>query len=35
VTPLDAYQWGIILAASLSMVIIVEIVKFFQRKVVK
>jgi len=35
VTPLDAYQWGIVVAASLAMVVIVEIVKFFQRKVVK
>ncbi|WP_024625974.1 cation-translocating P-type ATPase [Lactiplantibacillus fabifermentans] len=32
VTPLDAYQWGIIIIASLSMVVIVEIVKFFQRR---
>ncbi|MCT0160927.1 cation-translocating P-type ATPase [Lactiplantibacillus pentosus] len=32
VTHLDAYQWGIVAAAALSMVIIVEIVKFFQRR---
>ncbi|EQM54416.1 ATPase [Lactiplantibacillus plantarum EGD-AQ4] len=32
VTHLDAYQWGIVVAAALSMVIIVEIVKFFQRR---
>ncbi|BDZ29977.1 cation-translocating P-type ATPase [Lactiplantibacillus sp. WILCCON 0030] len=32
VTHLDAYQWGIVFAASLAMVIVVEIVKFFQRR---
>ena len=32
VTNLDAYQWGIVVVASLSMVVIVEIVKFFQRR---
>ncbi|CAJ1225492.1 cation-translocating P-type ATPase [Lactiplantibacillus xiangfangensis] len=32
VTNLDAYQWGIVAVASLSMVVIVEIVKFFQRR---
>ena len=32
VSHLDAYQWGIVALASLSMVVIVEIVKFFQRR---
>ncbi|MFC6180263.1 cation-translocating P-type ATPase [Lactiplantibacillus daowaiensis] len=35
VTNLDAYQWGIVFAASISMVVIVEIVKFCQRRVLK
>ncbi|WP_137625289.1 cation-translocating P-type ATPase [Lactiplantibacillus pingfangensis] len=32
VSHLDAYQWGIVFAASLAMVVVVEIVKFFQRR---
>ncbi|WP_047998898.1 cation-translocating P-type ATPase [Lactiplantibacillus herbarum] len=32
VSHLDAYQWGIVVIASLSMVVVVEIVKFFQRR---
>ncbi len=32
VSHLDAYQWAIVAVASLSMVVIVEIVKFFQRR---
>lgn len=35
VAHLDAYQWGIVLLASFMMIVIVEIVKFFQRRVVK
>lgn len=35
VSHLDAYQWAIVAGASFSIVIIVEIVKFFQRKVLK
>ncbi|MGY5339368.1 cation-translocating P-type ATPase [Levilactobacillus spicheri] len=33
VTHLDAYQWGIVALAGILMVVIVEIVKFFQRRV--
>jgi len=32
VTKLDLSQWGIVMAGSFSMIIIVEIVKFIQRK---
>ena len=32
VSHLDAYQWVIVFAASLAMVVVVEIVKFFQRR---
>lgn len=32
VTHLDAYQWGIVALAGILMVVIVEIVKFFQRR---
>ncbi|ANK61305.1 MULTISPECIES: cation-translocating P-type ATPase [Loigolactobacillus] len=32
VTHLDWFQWGIVLGASLSIIVIVEIVKFFQRR---
>lgn len=35
VAHLDLFQWAIVLAASFMMVVIVEIVKFFQRRVVK
>ncbi|PCR99852.1 cation-translocating P-type ATPase [Lactococcus fujiensis] len=35
VSHLDFYQWGMVLAASVSVVIIVEIVKFIQRKMIK
>ncbi|MCH4123430.1 MAG: cation-translocating P-type ATPase [Levilactobacillus sp.] len=35
VAHLDAFQWGIVLAASLMMIVIVEIVKFFQRRMLK
>ncbi|KRL59045.1 calcium-translocating P-type ATPase, PMCA-type [Latilactobacillus fuchuensis] len=32
VSHLDLYQWGIVIAASFLLIVIVEIVKFFQRK---
>lgn len=35
VSHLDIYQWGIVLAASFSLIVIVEIVKFFQRRMAK
>lgn len=35
VSHLDLYQWGIVLAASFMLVVIVEIVKFFQRRAAK
>lgn len=35
VSHLDIHQWGIVLAASFSLIVIVEIVKFFQRRMVK
>ncbi len=35
VTELDGPQWGVVLGAGLLMIIIVEIVKFFQRKIGK
>ncbi|WP_203641291.1 cation-translocating P-type ATPase [Levilactobacillus andaensis] len=35
VAHLDAFQWGIVLAASFMMIVIVEIVKFFQRRLMK
>lgn len=35
VAHLDGFQWAIVLSASLMMIVIVEIVKFFQRRVVK
>ncbi|WP_204120808.1 MULTISPECIES: cation-translocating P-type ATPase [Levilactobacillus] len=35
VAHLDGFQWAIVLAASFMMIVIVEIVKFFQRRVVK
>lgn len=35
VTSLDAYQWGIVLGTSFAIVPIVELVKFFQRKMGK
>jgi len=35
VTHLDWHQWATVLIASFLMVVIVEIVKFFQRRVVK
>lgn len=35
VAHLDLFQWAIVLAASFMMIVIVEIVKFFQRRVVK
>ncbi|WP_125572993.1 cation-translocating P-type ATPase [Levilactobacillus huananensis] len=35
VAHLDLFQWVIVLAASFMMIVIVEIVKFFQRRVVK
>lgn len=35
VSHLDIHQWGIVLAASFSLIVIVEIVKFFQRRMAK
>ncbi|MGO2831301.1 MAG: cation-translocating P-type ATPase [Latilactobacillus curvatus] len=35
VSQLDIHQWGIVLAASFSLIVIVEIVKFFQRRMAK
>jgi len=35
VTHLDAFQWAIVAAAGIAMVVIVEIVKFIQRRVLK
>ena len=35
VSHLDLYQWGVVLAASFMLVVIVEIVKFFQRRAAK
>ena len=35
VAHLDLFQWAIVLGASFMMIVIVEIVKFFQRRVVK
>ncbi|GBG97512.1 cation-translocating P-type ATPase [Lactococcus termiticola] len=35
VSNLDAYQWAIVLVASFSILVIVELVKFFQRKFLK
>ena len=35
VSHLDLYQWGIVLAASFLLIVIVEIVKFFQRRATK
>ena len=35
VASLNLFQWSIVLGASLMMIVIVEIVKFFQRRVVK
>lgn len=35
VTSLDAYQWGIVVGTSFAIVPIVELVKFFQRKIGK
>ncbi len=35
VTELDGPQWAVVLGAGLLMIIIVEIVKFFQRKMGK
>ncbi|WP_143462015.1 cation-translocating P-type ATPase [Levilactobacillus enshiensis] len=35
VAHLDAFQWGIVLAASFMMIVIVEIVKVFQRRLMK
>lgn len=35
VTHLDLYQWAVVVLAGILMVVIVEIVKFFQRRVVK
>ncbi|SON68767.1 Calcium-transporting ATPase 1 [Latilactobacillus sakei] len=35
VSHLDLYQWGTVLAASFMLVVIVEIVKFFQRRAAK
>lgn len=35
VAHLDGFQWGIVLLASFLMIVIVEIVKFFQRRVLK
>ncbi|MGV0030659.1 cation-translocating P-type ATPase [Latilactobacillus curvatus] len=35
VAHLDIHQWGIVLAASFSLIVIVEIVKFFQRRMAK
>ncbi|MFC6261457.1 cation-translocating P-type ATPase [Levilactobacillus fujinensis] len=35
VAHLDAFQWGIVLVASFMMIVIVEIVKFFQRRLMK
>lgn len=35
VSHLDIQQWGIVLAASFSLIVIVEIVKFFQRRMAK
>ncbi|WP_258115436.1 cation-translocating P-type ATPase [Levilactobacillus yiduensis] len=35
VAHLDLFQWGIVLAASFMMIVIVEIVKFFQRRMLK
>jgi len=35
VTSLDLYQWAIVIGAGLAMIIIVEVVKFFQRRTQK
>jgi len=35
VATLNLFQWGVVLGASAMMIVIVEIVKFFQRRVVK